>query len=141
MQKITALCVIYDADCGFCSSVREWIERQTALLRIEFLALDSPEAKARYPQLPAGELAVVADTGDAWLGNRAWITCLWSLRDYRDWALRLSRPPLLFLAREAFTVISRNKSSISGMLRLMSDREMEQHLRKVTIPTCEMKTK
>jgi hypothetical protein len=30
------------------------------------------------------------NTGEVWLGNHAWIVCLWALRDYRDLAFRLT---------------------------------------------------
>ncbi len=137
MRPISALTIVYDATCGLCSGVREWICHQPALMTTEFLALDSPERLRRFPQLPPGELAVIANTGEVWLGNHAWIVCLWALRDYRDWALRLSRPPLSLMAREAFAVVSRNKAGISGLLGRKSDRELEQELRKVIVPKCE----
>lgn len=137
MPAISKLCVVYDASCGLCSGVRDWINRQPALVPVEFLASDSSEALSRFRQLPPGELAVVANTGEVWLGNHAWIVCLWALRDYRNWALRLSRPPLSLMAREAFAAVSRNKAGLSALLRLQSDRELEQQLRKVNVPTCQ----
>ena len=137
MRPLSALYVVYDAGCGFCSGVRDWVARHGAFVPMRFLASDSPEVRARFPQLPAGELAVVADTGEVWLGNHAWIVCLWALRDYRDWALRLSRPPLSLMAREAFAAVSRNKCGLSSLLGLKSDRELEQQLRKISVPICE----
>ena len=38
------------------------------------------------------------------------------------------------MAREAFAVVSRNRSALSSMLRLHSEREIEQQLRKVVVP-------
>ena len=95
------------------------------------------EARRRFPQLPAGELAVVADTGEVWLGNHAWIVCLWALRDYRDLAFRLTSPLLLLMAREAFAVLSANRAALSDMLNLRSERELEQQLRKVVVQKCQ----
>ena len=66
----------------------------------------------------------------------SWIVCLWALRDYRDLAVRLTSPLLLFMAREAFAVVSSNRTAVSKMLRLRSDRELEQELRKVIAPRC-----
>jgi len=95
----------------------------------------------RFPQLPAGELAVVANTGEVWLGNHAWIVCLWALQGYRDLAVRLTGPLLLLMARQAFAVVSRNRSALSSMLSLRSDREIEQQLRKVVVPKCRIEPK
>ncbi len=136
MSPVTSLTIIYDADCGLCSRTRDWIGRQEPFVGIGFVASGSPEARGRFPQLPAGELAVVANTGDVWLGNSAWIVCLWALRGYRDLAFRLTSPLLLTMAREAFAVLSKSRSALSVMLGLKSDRELEQQLRKVVAPRC-----
>jgi predicted DCC family thiol-disulfide oxidoreductase YuxK len=137
MRPVSAICVVYDSECGLCTGVKDWIGRQAALVPLEFVASNSAEARRRFPQLPPGELAVVSGAGEVWLGNHAWIVCLWALRDYRDWAHRLSSPLLTFMAREAFAVVSRNRSGISGLLGMKSDQELEQQLRKVAVPRCE----
>ena len=62
------------------------MRQQDALVPIQFVESRSSEAQRRFPQLPVDELAVVADTGEVWLGTRAWIVCLWALRGYRDLA-------------------------------------------------------
>src|SRR6266700_1204771 len=134
MPRITSLWVVYDAACGLCTSVKEWINRKAPLVALQFVASGSAEARERFPQLRPGELAVVANTGEVWLGNHAWIVCLWALRDYRPWAVRLSSPLLRLMAREAFAVVSSNRSTLSSLLRLRSDVELEQQLRKVMVP-------
>jgi predicted DCC family thiol-disulfide oxidoreductase YuxK len=136
MTAITSITIVYDQDCGLCTSTKQWIGQQAPLVGIHFAASGSPEARQRFPQLPAGELAVVANTGEVWLGNRAWIVCLWALRGYRDLAFRLTSPLLLLMAREAFSVLSKNRAALSGMLGLKSERELEQQLRKVVVPRC-----
>jgi predicted DCC family thiol-disulfide oxidoreductase YuxK len=141
MPPIGSICVAYDATCGICTSVKDWMGRQTPLVTLEFVATGSAEARRRFPALPAGELAVIADTGEVWLGNHAWIVCLWALRDYRGWAERLSRPGLSLLAREAFALISSNRARLSGIFRLPSDVALEQQLRKVMVPKCEAERK
>jgi predicted DCC family thiol-disulfide oxidoreductase YuxK len=135
--QIRRLWIVYDAACGICTGVRDWINRQAPLVAVKFVAAGSADALRWFPQLPAGELAVIADTGDVWLGNRAWIVCLWALRDYRGWAVRLSSPGLLRLAREAFSALSNNRAAVSAMLGLQSDVELEQRLRKVIVQRCE----
>ena len=138
MPPVTSITIVYDAACGLCTCVKSWIEQQASLVRIGFVPSGSSEARKRFPQLPAGELAVVAGTGEVWLGNHAWIVCLWALRDYRDLAFRLTGPLLLMMAREAFVVLSTNRAALSSMLHLRSERELEQQLRKAIVPQCQI---
>lgn len=139
MRPISRIWIVYDSECGLCSAIREWTMRQIPLVPIEFLAAGSEPALKRFGQLPEGELIVVADTGEIWLGNHAWVICLWALRDYREWSLRFSRPPLSLMAREAYALVSRNRLGLSGLLKIRSDRELEQQLRKVSVPVCQTK--
>jgi hypothetical protein len=71
-----------------------------------------------------------------WLGDRAFLMCLWALRAYRGWARRLASPALRPLARQAFEAVSRNRASVSGLLGLKSETELRKRLSEVTIPTC-----
>jgi len=141
MPPVTSITIVYDAACGLCTRAKDWIAQQAPLVVLQFVPSGSSEASRRFPQLPAGELAVVANTGEVWLGNHAWIVCLWALRGYRDLALRLTSPLLVLMAREAFAVVSRNRYALSGMLRLRNEREIEQQLRKVVVPRCQIEPK
>ena len=141
MRPVKSLSIVYDGACGLCSRVKSWILRQACLLPVDFVAAGSEDARRRFPGLPAGELAVVADSGEVWLGNHAWIVCLWALRDYRDLAVRLTSPMLLLLAKEAFAAVSANRSAISGLLGLSGDRELEEQLRKVYVARCQTEPK
>jgi predicted DCC family thiol-disulfide oxidoreductase YuxK len=138
MPPITSITIIYDAACGLCTRVKSWIVQQRSFVGIEFAQSGTAETRARFPRLRAGELAVVADTGEVWLGDRAWIVCLWALRDYRDLSVRLSSPLLIMMAREAFSLVSKNRSALSSLLSLPSEREIEQQLRKVSTLKCEI---
>ena len=137
MPPVKSITILYDAACGLCTFAKDWIGRQSRLVRIEFLAAGSPEARRAFPQIVPGELAVVANTGEVWLGNRAWIVCLWALRDYRNLAFRLTSPALLLLSREAFVTVSRNRLTLSSLLGLRDPLEMEHQLRRVTVPRCQ----
>ena len=141
MPPVTSITIVYDAACGLCTRAKDWIAQQVPLVGLQFVPSGSSEAWRRFPQLPAGELAAVANTGEVWLGNHAWIVCLWALRDYRDLALRLTSPLLVLMAREAFAVVSRNRYGLSGMLRLRNEREIEQQLRTVVVPRCQIEPK
>src|SRR5947209_8036605 len=60
---------------------------EPALIPLLPLAAQSPEAARLFPgHAPGAELAVVSDEGAVWLGDHAWIMCLYALRNYRDWA-------------------------------------------------------
>jgi len=137
MQPVRSLTVLYDPTCGLCSWAKSWLVKQPAEVRLDFVATVSNDARAAYRDLPAGELAVVADTGEVWLGNRAWIVCLWALREYRGLAVRLTTPGLLRLAREAFSAVSRNRLAVSQLMELRSERELEQRLTKEGVPQCQ----
>lgn len=141
MLPVTSITIVYDAACGLCTRAKDWIGGQPPLVRLRFVAAGTSEARERFPQLPVGELAVVANTGEVWLGNRAWVVCLWALEGYRDLALRLTSPLLVLMAREAYAVVSSNRYALSGLLQLRSEREMEQQLRKVMVPTCQTEPK
>jgi predicted DCC family thiol-disulfide oxidoreductase YuxK len=141
MQPVTSITILYDAACGLCTFAKDWIRKQSSLVGIEFVAAGSSEAQRAFPQISPGEVAVVADTGEVWLGNHAWIVCLWALRDYRDFAFRLTGPALSVMSRRAFVAVSRNRLELSSMLRLRSEREIEQELRRVVAPLCQTVSK
>jgi len=131
------LYVVYDDRCGLCTQLKEWLGRQPAYVRLQLVA-SSEAARDRFPSLPPGELAVVSDSGETWLGDRAWIMVLWALRDYRSWAAKLASPLLLPMARQAFAVISRNRSAFSRWLGLYGETELRANLSQVPIPPCEI---
>ena len=141
MTAITRFTIVYDADCGLCTRVKDWMKQQVPLVGLDFLAAGSTEARRKFPQVPTGELAVVANTGEVWLGDHAWIICLWALREYRDLAFRLTSPLLLRLSREAFALVSKNRLALSEMLRLRSTRELEQVLCNVAVTRCQVDQK
>jgi hypothetical protein len=64
------------------------------------------------------ELVIVADTGELWSGDSAWLMVLWALADYREWSYRLASPLLLPTARATFARLSRYRASLSCSLGL-----------------------
>lgn len=119
------LFVLYDAECGFCSACRRWLERQPAYVALEFLPAQSTELARRFPGFEAKdapeELVVISDEGGVYLGARAWIMCLYALEEYRGWSVRLAQPALLPLARAAFALLSKSRGWISLWLGLTGD--------------------
>src|SRR5262249_8347440 len=121
---------------GLCTEVRDWLKAQPAYVDLRLLASNSAEAQEKFPGLPADELAVVSESGEVWLGNNAFIMCLWALSGYRVWAKRMCSPLLRPLARQAFEAISSNRRSVSALFGLTSEAEIQRELNQVTIPPC-----
>jgi predicted DCC family thiol-disulfide oxidoreductase YuxK len=97
------LTVLYDAGCGICRTARTWLAGRAQLVPLEFVPAGSAEAVERYPDLDHArtltEITVIADTGDVYEGDAAWLICLWALEGYRSVANRLATPALRPLAR------------------------------------------
>jgi len=105
---VSRLTLYYDGRCGLCCALRDWIGWQRQLVPIEC----RPKADAQE------ELVIVADTGDMWSGDGAWLMVLWALAEYRHWSYRLAAPALLPMARAVFAQISEYRGAISCGLGL-----------------------
>jgi predicted DCC family thiol-disulfide oxidoreductase YuxK len=107
---IGAFTVLYDAHCRLCRSARRWLESRTQLVPLEFVAAGSAAARQRFPGLDHDatlrDITLVADTGEVYVGDGAWLACLWALADYRATADRLARPRLLPVARRMVAAAS-----------------------------------
>jgi hypothetical protein len=108
---VTRLTVFYDARCGLCCAVRDWIGGQRQLLAVDCV----PKEEGM------DELVVVADSGEMWSGDSAWVMVLWALEDYRHWANRLASPVLLPAARSVFARLSKYRGGLSCALGLRAD--------------------
>lgn len=132
------LTVLYDPDCGLCSSLGTWLLAQPKMLGLR-MAPSSSLARI-YPELAArgfrDDLIVVSDDGAVYLGDHAWLMCLYALKRYRHWAQRLARPALLPFARQAFKILSANRHRVSNWLKLLSDAELEAELRNIHALRC-----
>jgi predicted DCC family thiol-disulfide oxidoreductase YuxK len=123
---VRKLTVLYDATCGFCVRCREWLESQPAFLELECLWSGSADVARRFPGVVApgpADLVVVSDEGGVYRGAQAWIMCLYALRDYREWSLRLARPALLPFARRAFETVSASRGLLSWVFGLSVEAE------------------
>jgi predicted DCC family thiol-disulfide oxidoreductase YuxK len=113
MTAVRFLTVLYDADCSFCRWVRRWLEAEVQLVPLDFVACGSVEARRRFPALDHGrtrqEVTVVADTGEVWTAEGAWIACLWATSRYRALADRLSTPALRPTARQVAIRVASSK--------------------------------
>jgi predicted DCC family thiol-disulfide oxidoreductase YuxK len=115
---MTRLTVLYDASCALCVRCRDFLAESTALVPLELLASQSPEARQRFGAVPwlGEELVVASDDGDVWVGPAAFLVCLWALRDYREWSYRLSGPALSPLAERFFVALSSRRRTIAAAL-------------------------
>lgn len=122
---MNTLTIFYDARCGLCSQFRRWMLDQPAYVPLAFVPYDSPQALYLCPDLPHmradQEIVVMGDDGSLWQGAAAWVTCLWALREYREWSLRLASPSMLGIARKVVHWISGNRIGLSRLLRLKGD--------------------
>jgi hypothetical protein len=109
------LTLFYDARCGLCSRVRQWLSGQPSYVRLEFIPYDSAEAERRLPGIrhlrADQEILVMADTGEVWQGAGAW-------------SPRLASPAMQGMARKIVHWISQNRIGISRLLHFKSDIEL-----------------
>jgi predicted DCC family thiol-disulfide oxidoreductase YuxK len=166
---VTGLTVFYDARCGLCCAVRNWLARQPQLMPLECRPKSGRGERAQRVEPPragvpasAGredcarpatararrsalgtsardgggpreqgeidhtdndDLVVVADSGEVWAGDSAWLMVLWALADYRHWSYRLASPLLLPTARTLFAKLSDYRGSLSCGLGLQPDEQ------------------
>lgn len=100
---MNGLTVLYDAGCPICRAARRWLESRAQLVPLEFVPAGSAAARARFPSLDhdatLADITVVADTGEVYVGDGAWLACLWALESHRELSHRLGEPHLLPVAR------------------------------------------
>ncbi|MCA9589757.1 MAG: DUF393 domain-containing protein [Myxococcales bacterium] len=113
-----ALTVLYDAGCALCVRAADLLATSPAYVPIELVACASEEARERFGDVPwlGEELVAVSDDGDVWVGPAAFLVCLWALRDYREWAYRLSSEELAPLAERVLVAISARRKGLGAWL-------------------------
>jgi predicted DCC family thiol-disulfide oxidoreductase YuxK len=111
MDAVSRLTVLYDAECALCRWVRSWLEASPTLVPLEFVPLGSAEARLRFPGLAhertREEVTVVADTGEVWTAEAAWVVCLWATAEHRGLAELLARPAWRDTARAVALAVAR----------------------------------
>ncbi|MBX9690655.1 MAG: DUF393 domain-containing protein [Candidatus Obscuribacterales bacterium] len=111
------LFVLFDPACAFCRRCKIWLQSQKQIVTLTFIEANSKDAKCIFPALnhekTLAELTVVSDRGGVYQGTKAWLICLWALRDYRNWASTLGTPELLPVAQKFITMISSNRKTLS----------------------------
>lgn len=117
MEQLT---VLYDEECQFCVRCRWWLSRQPSYIPLEFIPQGSSGVVERFPNLELSssksELIVIGDDEVVYRNDDACIMCLYALKEYRDWSLRLADPSLRPLARAFFKEVSARRATISSWL-------------------------
>jgi predicted DCC family thiol-disulfide oxidoreductase YuxK len=120
MRKLT---VLYDPRCGLCCRAQGWLLNQPKYVDLAFVPINSEEAWHRFPQLnharSLNELAVIDERGAVYWDAKAWLMCLWALREYRPWSVRLSSPELLPTAKRVISMISENRHRLGGVGKVL----------------------
>ena len=108
-----SLTVLYDSACSMCCRARRWLERQPQYVPLKFVGAATRHAEEQFPELDPKEtleqLTVVSDDGSVYHGAKAWVMCLWALRQYRGWSLTLGSDAMLPSAQRFVAWISRNR--------------------------------
>ena len=119
-----ALFVFYDGECGLCGKARLSLARMAQRVPLIFVPYQDPRVQAVFPALarldPDQQVIAMSDTGDLYQGDSAWITILWTLRDYRSWAYRLARPAWRKHAKAAVHYLALNRRRLSARLGLLA---------------------
>jgi predicted DCC family thiol-disulfide oxidoreductase YuxK len=101
--RVGGFTVLFDQGCPICRAAHAWLAGRAQLVPLTFVPAASAEARLRFPGLDHAatlkDLTVIADTGEVYVDDGAWLACLWALADYRGMAERLSSPGLLPTAR------------------------------------------
>lgn len=116
--ETSRLTVLFDERCALCRRARDWLLTQPCFVEVELLPAGSAIARDRYASMPwlGRELVVVDQSGRAWVGPAAFLTCLWATVRYRSWAYRLASPTLAPLAERFFMFVTKRRDRWSGWL-------------------------
>jgi predicted DCC family thiol-disulfide oxidoreductase YuxK len=113
---VASFTVLFDARCPLCRAARRWLAARAQLVPLRFAPAGSAEARALFPGLDHAatlrDLTVIADDGTYYMGDGAWLACLWALADYRAMALRLSTPRMLPAARRFIAAASAVREAV-----------------------------
>lgn len=100
--------VFFDGDCGLCRRVAAWLDAQPKFVPVECVAAQAADGDScpLSVQELLGKVTLIASDGAVYRGTNAWLVCLWALRNYRAWSLRLSGPALRPWAERLFATIT-----------------------------------
>ena len=102
------LTVWFDADCAFCRRVAAWLQRQPKYLPLHCVAAQAAQGRGCLltPAALLEQVTVTASDGAVYHGTNAWLICLWALRRYRPWSLRLASEAWRPWAERLFALVA-----------------------------------
>ncbi|BCX50391.1 hypothetical protein HAHE_42990 [Haloferula helveola] len=145
-EPIDCLTVFYDPNCGLCRTFRSWLEEQPLWVAVRFVGYDSPEALRLMPEIGSlgadKECVVLAGDGHWWQGPDAWLVCLWATKAHRLRAHDLASPRFRPFLRRIVHGISQHRLSLSKLLGLRSERQIEAEVAEFNCPegSCRLPT-
>lgn len=111
--------LIYDGDCGFCRKWMHWFQAHDPQKQMDYMARQSPEREARYPQLNdakyQGALQLILPGGEIRSGEMATATALTCLADikYRWLGKFIMLPGIRQCAHIGYKIIAKNRHRFS----------------------------
>lgn len=108
MNTPLTLTVWFDGDCGLCTRIAQWLDRQPTFVPLRCIAAQRAAGAGCPIDLPSllAKVTVTASDGAVYRGTNAWIVVLWALRRYRSWSLRFATPRWRPFAERLFATIA-----------------------------------
>lgn len=120
--------VLYDAQSDFALRCYAWLSAQPDFLAMDFVPFQAAELIARFPGVERFRgnepLLVISDEGAVYAGPSAFVMCLYALDGFQEWAIRLSAPALLPLARRAFELFLADGKKIARLMSKLDDAKL-----------------
>ncbi len=117
--------VIYDGECGLCSTAARWINRFARRGRIETLPCQSAERRRRFPNMDEERcleaIQLVMPDGTVYAGEEALPHVMKRLHGWRWIADVLRLPGVSHAAPSVYRRIARNRQALSAFLRRKPD--------------------
>jgi predicted DCC family thiol-disulfide oxidoreductase YuxK len=113
---LRGLTVLYDPHCRLCAFVGSWLAGQRKLIPLRLVPVGSAQARRLFPALDHDgatrrEITAVGDAGQVYVGDSAWVVCLWALADHRALSHTMSTPGGRRLARAAMLGVAKYRDS------------------------------
>jgi predicted DCC family thiol-disulfide oxidoreductase YuxK len=106
-----SLTVLYDSSCSLCQWATRWLCSKRQIVPMYFVPAGSLEARQLFPGLDhertLEDITAVANTGEVYEAEAAWVVCLWCLHGYRGLAERLATPALMPSVKRVVATVSR----------------------------------
>lgn len=110
--------MLYDGACRICTSQAQTVEAYNDDGLIEILDMNTPEARARFPQVTPAmaqrELHLVAPDGTFYQGAEAVRETLLRLPSLRGLGELMRLPGAMIVARPLYALVARNRYLLGG---------------------------